>query len=313
MKGRTAMKIVDLHCDALLKMHEDRTRSFTNHPELNVNIERLIHGKISLQVFAIYVDPALPSDMKFQAALEQIDLFHTEVIEKHKQMKKITHWTDIQQLKDGEIGAMLSLEGADAFGNDLTKLRTFYQLGVKSIGLTWNNANLCADGVGEPRGGGLTELGFDAVRMNNNYRIWTDVSHLSVKSFWDVLDTASYPIASHSNSKTICPHRRNLDDEQAKAIFRKNGFIGMVFSPLFINETESATIDDLIKHIDYFCSIGGVNNIAFGSDFDGISQLVTGLEHSGKYQTLIEELLKRYKEDEVKGFAYKNVLNRLPI
>lgn len=306
------MKVVDLHCDALLKLHDDRKLSFTNGPELNVNVERLIKGNVVLQVFAIFIEPWVSSDVKFQTALEQIDLFHTEIIEKNEQMKKITNWHDIHQLKDGEIGALLSLEGADAFGNDLTKLRTLYQLGVKSVGLTWNNANLCADGVGEARGGGLTELGFDVVRMNNEHLVWTDVSHLSVRSFWDVLGKASYPIASHSNSKTICPHRRNLDDEQAKAIFRKNGFIGMVFSPQFINETESATIDDLIKHIDYFCSIGGVNNIALGSDFDGVRTLVTGLEHSGKYQTLIEELLKRFKEEEVKGFAYQNAISRVP-
>ncbi|WP_280768122.1 dipeptidase [Salipaludibacillus daqingensis] len=307
------MKVFDLHCDALLRLHDHRNISFTDDPELHVNMERLMKGNVALQVFAIYVDPEIPSDMKFQTALEQIDLFHTEVIEKHPQMKKIVHWNDIHQLEEGEIGAVLSLEGADAFGNDLTKLRTFYQLGVKSIGLTWNNANLCADGIGEPRGAGLTELGFEVVRMNNDNKVWTDVSHLSVKSFWDVMDKATYPIASHSNSKTICPHRRNLDDEQAKAIFQKNGFIGMVFSPPFINETDSATFDDLIKHIDYFCSIGGVNHIALGSDFDGVSRLVTGLEHSGKYQTLIEELLKRFKEDEVRGFAYKNALHRLPV
>ncbi|WP_416149801.1 dipeptidase [Salipaludibacillus sp. HK11] len=307
------MKVVDLHCDALLKLQEDRTRSFTNHPDLNVNVKRLVQGDVALQVFAVYIDPDIPSDKKFQLALEQIDLFHTKVVDEHSQMKKISNWQDIHQLKKGEIGAMLSLEGADAFGNDLTKLRTFYRLGVKSLGLTWNNANLCADGVGEPRGGGLTRLGFDVVAMNNDHHIWTDVSHLSVKSFWDVLNKADYPIATHSNSKTICNHRRNLDDVQAKAVFRKNGFIGMVFSPEFVNGTEAATIDDLIKHIDYFCSIGGVNHIALGSDFDGLTTLVTGLEHSGKYQVLIEELQKRFKEEEVRGFAYQNVLNKLPI
>ncbi|PYZ94603.1 diguanylate cyclase [Salipaludibacillus keqinensis] len=306
------MKVFDLHCDALLKLHDDRKRSFTNHPALDVNLERLKEGNVSLQVFAIFVEPEIPSDEKFQTALEQIDLFHREVVGKHDKVKKISQWNDIHQLKEDEIGAMLSLEGADAFGNDLTKLRTLYQLGVKSVGLTWNNANLCADGLGEPRAGGLTELGFEVVALNNEHKVWTDVSHLSIRSFWDVLETAKYPIASHSNSKAICSHRRNLDDEQAKAIFRKNGLMGMVYSPPFVNNTEVATTDDLIKHIDHLCSIGGVEHIALGSDFDGVSTFVKDLDHSGKYQILIEELLKRFKEEEVRGFAYKNVLNCLP-
>ncbi|MDQ0255195.1 membrane dipeptidase [Evansella vedderi] len=306
------MKIFDLHCDALLKLWEDRNRSFTNHPILETNYERLQTGKVQLQFFAIFLYPEHPSDQKFQYALEQVDLFHTEVVGKHEKIKKISQWEDIGQLKDGEIGAVLTLEGADAFGNDLMKLRTLYQLGVKSIGLTWNNANLCADGAGEPRGGGLTELGFEVVKLNNENRVLTDVSHLSEAGFWDVIKSADYPVATHSNSKTICDHRRNLTDEQAQALFNKNGFIGLVFNPPFISGEEEATIDDLLRHVDHFCELGGKEHIAFGSDFDGISYYVKDLENAGKYQTLINELQKRYSEEEVRGFAFENILKSLP-
>nr|WP_090888693.1 dipeptidase [Evansella caseinilytica] len=307
------MKVFDLHCDVLLKLWEDRSRSFADHPDLEANYQRLRTGNVRVQVFAVFLMPEIPADLKFQYALEQVDLFHHEVLAKHENMKKIGRWEDILQLQDGEIGAVLALEGADAFGNDLMKLRTLYQLGVKSVGMTWNNANLCADGVGEPRGGGLTELGFEVVRLNNEHRVWTDVSHLAEAGFWDVMNAADYPVATHSNSKTICNHRRNLTDEQAQAIFNKNGFIGLVFNPPFITGGEQATIDDLLKHVEHFCALGGRRHIAFGSDFDGIVHHVNGLEHAGFYPALINELLKRYSEEEVRGFAYKNIVDRLPL
>ncbi|ADU30214.1 dipeptidase [Evansella cellulosilytica] len=307
------MQIIDLHCDALLKLWEDKTRLFTKDSMIEASYSNLKVGKVRLQLFAIFIEPHFSQEMKFQYALEQIDLFHTEVVGKHENIKKIERWEDINYLQEGEIGAILTLEGADAFSNDLVKLRLLYQLGVKSLGLTWNNANLCADGVGEQRGGGLTELGFEVVNMNNEHLVWTDVSHLSYNGFWDVMNTAKYPIASHSNSKTVCDHPRNLTDEQAEALFKRNGFIGLVFNPPFITGGELATIDDLMLHIDHFCALGGVEHIAFGSDFDGISYHVKGLEDASKYQYFIEELLKKYTEQEVRGFAYENVMKRLPI
>src|SRR5699024_3957958 len=121
----------------------------------------------------------------------QIDLFYTEVLGKNPMMKHIKSWEDLWEdlddLKDGEIGAVLTLEGADAFGNDLMKLRQLYRLGVLSIGMTWNNGNLCGEGAGEPRGGGLDRLGKEVVMLNNELRVLTDVSHATQKGFWDII------------------------------------------------------------------------------------------------------------------------------
>ncbi|WP_407270256.1 dipeptidase [Radiobacillus sp. PE A8.2] len=315
------MHIIDTHCDALLKLqlakrgsiYNQKPLTFRDASSLDTNLERLIAGEVKAQFFAIFIEPDVPSDEKWQHALEQVDLFYTEVLAKNPEMKHIKQWEDFQLLQDGEVGAVLTLEGADAFGNDLVKLRHLYRLGVLSIGMTWNNANLCADGAGEPRGGGLTLLGKQVVKLNNDHRVFTDVAHSTVKGFWDILEYADYPIASHSNARAICDHPRNLYDDQAKAMFNKGGLIQMVFNPPFINkDSEQASIGDLIKHIDHLCGLGGVNNIGFGSDFDGISSFVKNLEHAGKYQNLIEELLKYYNEEQVKGFAYQNFLAHLP-
>ncbi|HLR52886.1 MAG TPA: dipeptidase [Candidatus Avamphibacillus sp.] len=318
------MKVIDTHCDALLKLQlakrsyeNPRLLDFTNAEELDCNLERLREGNVAVQFFAIFIYPDVPSDEKWQHALEQIDLFYTEVLGKNPMMKHIKSWEDLWEdlddLKDGEIGAVLTLEGADAFGNDLMKLRQLYRLGVLSIGMTWNNANLCADGAGEPRGGGLTLLGKEVVKLNNEHRVLTDVSHATEKGFWDIIELSDYPFASHSNARALCDHPRNLYDEQVKGMLEKKGYIHVVFNPPFINEgREDATISDLVKHIDHLCSLGGEKQIGFGSDFDGISTYVRDLNHAGEYQNLINELLKHYSEEQVRGFAYQNFLNNCP-
>ncbi|HLR74006.1 MAG TPA: dipeptidase [Virgibacillus sp.] len=315
------MKVIDTHCDALLKLqlaqqgspYDIEPLSFYDAKEIETSVTRLQKGHVMAQFFAIFIYPDVPSDLKWQYALEQVDLFYTEILAKNPQMKHIKKWEDFDDLKDGEIGAVLTLEGADAFGNDLMKLRQLYRLGVLSIGMTWNNANLCADGAGEPRGGGLTLLGKEVVQLNNEHKVLTDVAHSTEQGFWDILEYADYPIASHSNARALCDHVRNLNDEQAKAMFDKDGLIHVVYNPPFINENSNeATIADLIKHIDHLCSLGGVNHIGFGSDFDGISTYVKDLEDASKQQNLINELLKHYSEDEVKGFAYQNFLNHRP-
>lgn len=315
------MKVIDTHCDALLKLqlaqqgkpYNIEPLSFYDAEDIETNVKRLEKGNVMAQFFAIFIFPDVPSDLKWQYALEQVDLFYTEILAKNPQMKHIKTWEDFDDLKDGEIGAVLTLEGADAFGNDLMKLRQLYRLGVLSIGMTWNNANLCADGAGEPRGGGLTLLGKEVVKLNNEHRVFTDVSHSTEKGFWDIVELADYPIASHSNARALCDHVRNLNDDQAKAMFDKGGLIHVVYNPPFINENSNeATIADLIKHIDHLCSLGGVNQIGFGSDFDGIASYVKDLEDASHQQHLINELLKYYSEEEVRGFAYQNFLNHRP-
>jgi membrane dipeptidase len=307
------MNIIDLHCDALMKLADGKGKlRFADAPELHTNKARLQKGQVKVQCFAIFIEPDIPFDQKFRAALDQIDFFYQEVLGKNPDMVHIKDWTDFDDLKLGQIGAMLTLEGVDAIGNDLTKLRTLYQLGVRSVGLTWNNANLAADGAGEPRGAGLTLLGKEIVKLNNEYRVLTDVSHLSDRAFWDVMELAKYPIASHSNSRALCNSPRNLTDEQAKAMFEKGGLIHVVYLPAFVNENGTATIPDLVKHIDHFCSLGGVKQIGLGSDFDGMSILITDLEDASKTQNLINELLKYYSEDVVRGFAYQNFLDLRP-
>ncbi|HEY4600227.1 MAG TPA: dipeptidase [Cerasibacillus sp.] len=315
------MRIIDAHCDALYKlqlaqrgkMYGIEHLQFKDSPSLDTNFNRLKEGNYMAQFFALFLEPNIPTYEKWDYLLEQIDLFHSEILAKNPDMVHIKKWEDLDKLEDHQVGAILTLEGADPFGNELVKLRQLYREGILSIGLTWNHANLCADGAGEPRGGGLTLLGKEVVKLNNEHNVFTDVSHSTVNGFWDMIELADYPIASHSNARALCDHPRNLYDDQIKAMFEKNGLIHVVFNPPFINkDSKEATIADLIKHIDHLCALGGVKQIGFGSDFDGISYYIDRLEHAGHYENLMNELLKHYTEDEVRGFAYQNFLDHRP-
>lgn len=320
-KGVHMMKIIDTHCDALWRLQASRRGqaygvnplNYRDSEQLDTNMLRLKNGNIMAQFYAIFVEPEVPSTEQWQHVLEQVDLFYTEVLGKNKEMKHIKKWEDFDTLKEGDIGAVLTLEGVDAIGNDLSKLRHLYRLGVMSVGLTWNNANLCADGAEEPRGAGLTLLGKEVVSLNNQHKVLTDVAHASEKTFWDIMEVARYPFASHSNARAICDHPRNLYDDQIKCLFDKGGLIQVVFHPPFIKyNSDEAEIEDLIKHIDHLCSLGGKKRIGFGSDFDGIERYVTNLADSSHYPNLINQLLKYYTEEEVRGFAYQNFLDHLP-
>ncbi len=307
------MQVVDMHCDVLLKLYQSQgVINFKDSKELDANMKRLKKGNVKVQAFAVFVYPEVKTDQKFQVALDQIHYFYTNVLGNNPDMKLIRNWSDIEQLADDEVGALLTLEGVDAIGNDFQKLSILYELGVRSIGLTWNNANLAADGAQEKRGAGLTSFGEEIVSFNNERKILTDVSHLCEKAFWDVLNVAEYPIASHSNSKSIKNHVRNLSDEQAKAMFEKDAMVHMVYCPEFVKDQENVTIGHLIEHIDHFCSLGGVKNIGLGSDFDGIDKKIVDLEDASMQPNLLNELLKNYSEDQVRGFASENFIRHLP-
>ncbi|WP_308017476.1 dipeptidase [Alkalihalobacillus deserti] len=299
--------VIDTHCDALLKLWENPNRNYISSAEVDANVNRLVAGDVRVQIFAIFVEPHIKQDQKFQVVLEQIELFHKKVLGSSSLFRHIRNWSELKDLEKGQIGAVLSLEGVDAIGDDLTKLTILHRLGVISIGLTWNQANLVADGVGEPRGAGLTLLGKELVHMNNKNQVLTDVSHLSIHGFWDVMELAAFPIASHSNSRHLCDHQRNLYDDQIQALIEKEGYIGLVFCPAFIKSTERpSTIQDVLNHLDYMCSLGAEHYIGFGSDFDGIIEKVVDLSHSGDYQNLVNELLKYYSSSQVQRFLRGN-------
>lgn len=305
------MKIFDAHCDVLMKMFSDATISFHDQAKLDITYESLkeIGGKV--QCFAIYIPEYVHPDLRFMAALSMVELFVTKIVSL-PQIRWIRTNEDIQNLKVDQIGAVLTLEGCDCIGADMLKLKTLLRLGVRSVGLTWNFANMVADGAKELRGAGLTRFGENVIQVLNEYKIWTDVSHLSEQAFWDVIERAHDIIASHSNAYKLCPHRRNLRDDQISALINKGAPIGITFVPEFLRKDKQATIIDVLKHIDYVGSLGGQKNLGFGSDFDGINDKVSGLTNYRGYYELINTLTKNYSADFVKDLLFNNFAKKFP-
>lgn len=313
------MNIIDTHCDSLLKLQGDarathsyfqqgRQLNYLNSKDLDTNMERRIAGNVKVQFYAIFISPSIPDNEKWQHALEQVDAFYEEVLTM-KNMVHIKKLSDINNLDEDEYGAVLTLEGSDAFGNDLMKLRTLIRLGVLSLGLVWNNGNLVADGVGETRGTGLSEFGLKVVEECNTHDVLIDVSHLNTHGFEDVIKHGKHVFASHSNARNIHDHARNLYDEQITKLINKGGMINIVFCPPFIGEGD-VTIDDLLKHVDKIIELGGEKHIGLGSDFDGITTYPAGLEDASKYGNLIDALNEKYGEEFTKGIASENFIER---
>ncbi|WLR53364.1 dipeptidase [Mesobacillus subterraneus] len=308
------MKIYDAHCDVLYKLFMDPSLDFSKSPELQVNLERLKASATKIQLFAIYVPESVHPDLKFEAALRMADLFYEKVLRSHPQIKLIKNKADIELLEHDEIGAVLTLEGCDAIGQDLLKLRTLLRLGVRSVGLTWNFGNYVADGALEERGAGLSRFGRQVVQLLNETRTICDVSHLSEQAFWDVMEAADRVFASHSNCYSLCRHPRNLKDKQINALIERDSVIGVTFVPEFLSGIkDSASIDDVVRHLDHICSLGGENHVGFGSDFDGIEFTVKNLEGNEQYEKLWNELQKYYSDIQVSKFLYGNMATRLSV
>ena len=305
------MKVIDLHCDVLYKLAlMEEPFSFEDSDELQVNKLRLIAGEIQVQFFAIFIAPELPQHEKFTAALRQIELFHTKVLAPNSEIIHITDWSQLDLLKEGEIGAVLTLEGADAIGEDLGKLNALLDAGVKLVGLTWNPENAVAHGADEPFHLGLKPFGQKVLDVLNERDIIVDVSHLNEQSFWDVLPKVKHVLASHSNARSLCNHPRNLTDLQAKALVEKGGHIHIVYYPPFINlDFEDLTLVDLMNHFTHFANLVGVQHLGLGSDFDGIAVFVEGLHDASDTQQVIQHLRKHFTEDEVIGVTANNFKN----
>jgi membrane dipeptidase len=302
---------VDFHCDTLYRLVDKKTDFFERTGEGHVDLPRMKEGKVHLQVFAVFVDPKFMRKNAATMALKLIDKMH-EIVEKSSEIELVLQGKDIDRIKkEGKIGALLSIEGGEALEGEIALLRMFYKLGVRAITLTWSLRNDLGDGVDGVPDSGLTSFGKEVVKEMNRLGMIVDVSHLNEKGFWDVIDISEKPIiASHSNAKALCSHRRNLTDEQIKAIAQKGGVIGINFAPQFLRDDKKASIEDVLNHIDYMVNLVGEDYVGFGSDFDGINSTPEGLEDISKFPKIVEGLIKRgYTQEQIDKITHKNFEN----
>lgn len=318
--------IFDLHCDTVWKIDiakEKGEHISLRKSHLQIDEEKLIAGDYFAQCFAIFahahhVDP-------YAVCMRMIDVFY-EQLKACDRLKVAYRYEDIiQNHKDGKISAILTMEDGAPIDDSFERLDTLYDRGVRMICLTWNFVNKIGhhnrgkfmedgrpDDITPVTDIGLTEFGKQLVKVMNKKGIIVDVSHLSDAGFYDVVSISEKPIiASHSNARGLCRHIRNFTDDMLFKLADNGGVMGMNYAKQFLNndaELGRDTVPWVIEHIKYIKGKIGIDNIALGSDFDGISTDL-GLNSADQMPKLMQALDRAgFTSEEIEKIAYKNAL-----
>jgi membrane dipeptidase len=303
----TSFFVADAHVDVLWRMDKEGQCFYGPKSNLQASYERLRSGGVRTQVFALYVSTDQPGPSQLEAVLRSIHTFHEQLV-KPGAIRLIRTRQDLALAREhGEIAALLSLEGLGCLSGNPELIWIFHELGVRGAGLTWNPVNEFADGCMEPRGAGLTQAGKQLVQIMHRLGMWVDVAHLADRGVYDVLELHNGPVmASHANVRSVHHHPRNLPDAVIRELISRGGWIGLTFEGSFVAATKPATVDDIFRHLDYILELGGDQCVGFGSDFDGTSNPVYGLQDASDYRRFGELILKRYGEELGQRILFRN-------
>ena len=305
--------IIDGHTDVLLALIQQRRKFFEESDRGHVDYPRMKKGNVAAAFFAIW--PGI-NQYYIQKGTHQLLELVEEPKNKAMLIKKVE---DLETAsKEDKIGIIYHIEGIGGFDTDLHLLNILYRLGLRSFGITWSDMNIFGSGssfdpsVPEDTRG-ITGEGRELILEANKLGVIVDVSHLSDKSFWDVLDITKKPIiASHSSCRAISPVSRNLTDEMIKALADNGGMMGINFGNMFLREDCGRSNDTpytkIIDHIDHVVKLVGPDHVGFGSDFDG-----TGVPEEVKdmtgYNKLVAELEKReYSDEDINKICHGNFI-----
>ena len=228
--------------------------------------------------------------------------------------------TSADAFREGQIAAVVHLEGAEAIRPDLSNLERWYDRGLRSIGLVWSRRNAFAEGVpfcfpsSPDTGPGLSRAGGELVRACNRLGILIDLSHLNEAGFWDVAAISDRPlVATHSNAHALCPASRNLTDPQLDAIRDSGGVVGVNFAVTFLREDGAllpaeTSLAEIVRHVDHMVERMGIDHVAFGSDFDG-AEVPTELRGIGDFPKVVAALAAAgYDESALAKISHANWL-----
>lgn len=251
--------VCDLHCDTLMRVLRGYKLADRN-VEGHVDLPRLAEGGVDLQFFACWPSPEyLPRgegdpDSSAYRVRSMIDTFYGELEANSERMGLALGAAQARQvISEGKVAAVLAVEGGQAIENNLDILAEFYDRGVRYMTLTWNNTIDWADAAHQasqegPAHGGLTDFGREVVKDMNRLGMIVDVSHAAECTFWDVMETTEDPIvASHSCADALCPHYRNLNDKQLKAMAANGGVVCINFYAGYLDSTYARAMETIPK------------------------------------------------------------------
>ena len=306
---REQFPVFDLHCDTAVELSRQKKPWASN--DLHIDLDRagrlLTHHQ--LYAFCCVVGAGgypLPWPLAESRFYTELSDFYTQ-LEQNKDRTKLCRSVEdlIAAAREQKQGVFLSLEGPEVIGCDPDRLEELKELGFLMTTLTWNYPNTLAGPHGTDLG--LTDKGKAFVRRAQELGIVIDVSHLSEKAFWDLIDVTSAPIvASHSNSRAICDHTRNLTDKQFKVICNLGGLVGLNLYAPFLNESGKADFSDVKRHLDHFLELGGQHHLAIGGDLDGCDVLPAGFTGVENYNDLGRWLMQQGLEEETVCSVFNN-------
>ena len=305
------MRFFDLHCDTLYKMVAEKQGIYKN--DFHVSLSKASEYNPYIGCFAVWIPDELRGNEAFKFLEKCVNKLFAEEKKLKGEFEICKTSKDLENvLIKGKKGVILTLEGSAALMGDISKVKFIHDIGVKIVTLTWNGSCEAGDGVGVSNARGLTQFGRELVSALEKSGIIIDISHASERLFYDVCHFSSKPfIATHSNSKSICNHRRNLSDDQFKIIRDLGGIVGVTFCDSFLKEAGDSSFDDILRHMDYFLSLDGKDTICIGSDFDGsnIPKMMYGIE---SMEALYEYFLKKnYKSEILDKIFFGNAYNFL--
>jgi len=304
--------IIDTHCDLIIP-YQDLKEKFgraTKKTQTSLALLKKTNVKIIFAGFSY--------DDLLKNSSQQLEDLHKMIGEYPKDFELITDFKKVPKiLKSTKIGVILHIEGAGILNNKIDNLIGLYNNGLRSLGLTHNTKNCLGTGALIDNKKGLTKFGKKVIEKCNELGIIIDLSHLNEKGFYESLLVSKRPvIISHGNCFSVTPNPRNFKDDQLKQIAKIGSIVGIFFSGKFLNpqmDAKKATIDNAILHIDHMVKIMGIDHIAIGSDFGGITTgLPQGLENHPTLLVLFKKLRERgYTQKDIEKIAFKNALRAI--
>ena len=270
--------IIDLHFDLPMDLYEKRQRQNVLATEFLPEFEA---GNINVVGVAIYIEDRYLSaigrtrrgepETGLRVGLDQIARLYAET-EQNRRFAICRSYREIQAAHEaGRIALLITMEGVEPLGTDLNQLRVFYELGVRSIGLTHARSNAAGHGGAFAASGsspeGLTSFGRDVVRECERLGVIIDLAHINPVGFDEILSITTKPlIVSHTNVRRYYDIERNISHEQIKMIGERRGVIG-VNSILVSPREEESTIDRYVDHVEHIVNLIGIDGVGIGFDF----------------------------------------------
>lgn len=301
------MNLIDLHCDTLydICMNGGDLARRSGHIDL-ARAQRYDHYT---QVFALFCGsrPLTDTD-EAKKLLGRLLCTAQKQFSKHQsQIMLCTSGTSLDKARAmRKTAAFLSIEGAELLP-DWESLCQAYDAGVRIVTLAWNHRSQYACGAITDHCAGLTQKGREFVRWCEELGIILDVSHLSERGFWELCELTERPLlATHSNSRAVCAHRRNLTDEQIRELVRRDGRIGLNLYGPFLTDRAHASSHDVLRHVEHFLRLGAQRNLCLGADFDGCDWLPEDVQDLSEMESLYRRMEEHFSTKLADAVFYRS-------